>query len=70
MLKRPHKGTFHKFSPKHLDRYVQEFAGRHNVREQDTIGQLASVREGMDGKRLTYKALIRDNGLASGARAA
>ncbi len=25
MLKRAHKGTFHKLSPKHLDRYVQEF---------------------------------------------
>ena len=23
MLKRAHKGTFHKLSPKHLDRYVQ-----------------------------------------------
>ena len=40
MLKRAHKGTFHKLSPKHLDRYVQEFAGRHNLREQDTIEQL------------------------------
>ena len=29
MLKRAHKGTFHKLSPKHLDRYIQEFAGRH-----------------------------------------
>ena len=28
MLKRAHKGTFHKISPKHLDRYVEEFAGR------------------------------------------
>ncbi len=27
MLKRAHKGTFHKLSPKHLDRYVQELAG-------------------------------------------
>ena len=27
MLKRAHKGTFHKISPKHLNRYVQEFAG-------------------------------------------
>ena len=35
MLKRAHKGTFHKLSPKHLDRYVQEFAGRHNLRERD-----------------------------------
>ena len=69
MLKRAHKGTFHKFSPKHLDRYVQEFAGRHNVREQDTINQIGSLRSGMEGKRLTYKALKKANGLASGARA-
>ncbi len=68
MLKRAHKGTFHKLSPKHLDRYVQEFAGRHNLREQDTIDQMASVSGGMEGKRLRYRTLIADNGLASGAR--
>ena len=59
MLKRAHKGTFHKISPKHLDRYVQEFAGRHNLREQDTIDQMAAISDGMTGKRLTYKDLIR-----------
>ena len=69
MLKRAHKGTFHKLSPKHLDRYVQEFAGRHNVRGQDTIDQIVSLRDGMEGKRLTYKALKKANGLDSGARA-
>ena len=69
MLKRAHTGTFHKLSPKHLDRYVQEFAGRHNVREQDTIEQMRAVTAGMDGKRLTYERLIEANGLASGARA-
>lgn len=68
MLKRAHKGTFHKLSPKHLDRYVQEFVGRHNVREQDTIEQMAAVTDGMEGKRLTYPCLIAANGLASGAR--
>ena len=69
MLKRAHKGTFHKLSPKHLDRYVQEFAGRHNIREQDTINQLESISKGMNGKRLRYRQLIADNGLSSGARA-
>ncbi len=68
MLKRAHKGTFHKFSPKHLDRYVQEFAGRHNVREQDTIEQMAAVTDGMEGTRLTYEQLIAPNGLENGAR--
>ena len=69
MLKRAHKGTFHKLSPKHLDRYVQEFAGRHNLRERDTAEQLKSVSQGMNGKRLRYQDLIADNGLDSGARA-
>ena len=69
LLKRAHTGTFHKLSPKHLDRYVQEFAGRHNLRALDTINQIKGIRRGMEGKRLTYKALIKDNGLKSGARA-
>ena len=68
MLKRAHKGTFHKVSPKHLQRYVSEFAGKHNVREQDTLAQMASLAIGLAGKRLKYHHLIADNGLASGAR--
>ena len=42
-LKRAHKGTFHKISEKHLQRYVDEFAGRHNVRKADTIDQMQNV---------------------------
>lgn len=68
MIKRAHKGTFQKFSPKHLDRCVQEFAGRHNLREQDTDEQIASLRAGMDSKRLRYKDLIEHRGLSSGLR--
>jgi transposase-like protein len=68
MLKRAHKGVYHKLSPKHLDRYVREFAGRHNVRERDTIDQMAAVVAGMVGKRLMYQTLIADNGRDSGAR--
>ena len=68
MLKRAHKGTFHKLSPKHLNRYVQEFAGRHNLREHDTIDIMGAVACGMNGKRLRYRELIADNGLPSGAR--
>ncbi len=37
MLKRAHKGVYHKMSAKHLQRYVDEFSGRHGIREQDTI---------------------------------
>ncbi len=68
MLKRAHKGVYHKMSPKHMDRYVAEFSGRHNVREADTIDQMSGVVAGMAGKRLRYRELIADNGLASGAR--
>ena len=67
-LKRAHKGVYHKISPKHLQRYVDEFSGRHNVRKADTIDQMAIVVTGMAGKRLRYEDLIADNGMSSGAR--
>ncbi len=69
-MKRAHKGTFHKMSPKHLDRYVQEFAARHNLREADTIDIMNSIATGSVGKRLRYRELIADNGLDSGTRSA
>ena len=59
-LKRAHKGTFHKISPKHLQRYVNEFAGKHNIRDQDTIDQMNAVIAGMVGKRLMYRDLVAD----------
>ena len=60
MLKRAHKGTFHKISPKHLDRYVTEFAGRHNKRRFDTEDQMESMVAGMRGRRLKYRDLVSD----------
>ena len=68
VLKRAHNGVYHKFSVKHLQRYVTDFAGRHNVRTKDTLSQMEFIVAGMVGKRLTYKALKADNGLSSGAR--
>ena len=58
MLKRAHKGVYHKISAKHLQRYVDEFAGRHGIRERDTLDQMQSVVAGMVGKRLMYRDLI------------
>ena len=58
MLKRAHKGTFHKISAKHLHRYITEFTGRHNVRYVDTIGQMRRLARGMQGKRLRYADLV------------
>ena len=57
-LKRAHKGTFHHFSVKHLDRYVAEFAGRHNSRDADTIDMMGIVVQRMNLKRLRYDDLI------------
>lgn len=58
MLKRAHKGTFHKLSAKHLQRYVNEFAGRHNIRDMDTADQMAHIVAGLIGKRLMYRELV------------
>ncbi|MDE2992910.1 MAG: IS1595 family transposase, partial [Chloroflexota bacterium] len=58
MVKRGYHGTFHHFSPKHLHRYINEFAGRHNVRDRDTLHQMALLATGLDGKRLKYRDLI------------
>ena len=58
MLKRAHKGVYHKISAKHLQRYVNEFAGRHGVRELDTFEQMGSIADAMVGKRLSYQDLV------------
>ena len=58
MLKRAHKGVYHKISPWHLHRYVTEFTGRHNIRELGTLDQMASLVDGMVGKRITYRELV------------
>ena len=69
MLKRAHDGTFHKISPKHLQRYVSEFAGKHNHRESATVVQMRDTVARLVGRRLLYRDLIADNGLSSGSGA-
>ena len=58
IFKRGYKGTFHKLSNKHLHRYVREFAGRHNIRDLDTIEQMRVLARGMIGRRLRYRELM------------
>ena len=58
LLKRGYHGTYHHMSAKHLDRYVGEFAGRHNDRERDTVDQMSHIAQGVVGKRLRYEDLI------------
>ena len=58
MLKRGHKGVYHKMSKKHLHLYVSEFKGRYNIRELDTIGQMEVIALMTMGKRLSYEDLV------------
>ena len=59
-LKRAHKGVYHKISPKHLNRYVRQFSGKHNARDADTIRQMQDIVARMVGKRLMYRDLVAD----------
>lgn len=58
LLERGYKGIFHHISFKHLHRYVNEFAGRLNIRDMDTIDMMTTLVQHMVGKRLTYDQLI------------
>ena len=68
LFKRAYIGTFHKLSPKHLDRYVQEFAVKHDIRDLGTLAQMRDTVLRLVGRNLLYRTLIADNGLPSGAR--
>ncbi len=68
MLKRAHDGTFHKISPKHLQRYVSEFAGKHNIRESGTLVQMRDTVARLVGRNLLYRDLVAGNGLGGTAR--
>ena len=59
-FKRGYRGTFHHVSPKHLHRYVSEFAALHNLRIQDTEAIMAEIAARMVGKRLMYRDLTAD----------
>ena len=57
MLKRGYHGTFHHFSAKHMQRYINEFAARQGLRELDTIDLMGVAR--MIGRRIMYRDLVR-----------
>ncbi len=44
-------------SAKDLQRYVNEFAGRHNVLSRDTLDQMAAIARGFTAKRLRLQDL-------------
>jgi transposase-like protein len=59
-LKRGFYGTFHRFSAKHLQRYVDEFDFRWNQGNcrHETMRRIESLAGGCFGRYLSYKALI------------
>jgi len=56
LLKRGYIGTFHHFSEKHMGRYVNEFATRHNRRDWDTMAHIEQSLRNANGV-LGYKVL-------------
>lgn len=68
MLKRGYVGTYHKMSPEHLQRYANEFSGRHNDRTLDTEEQMVKMIRMMEGKTLSYASLIAEGPRAQAVR--
>ncbi len=51
-----------------LDRCAAQFAGKHNIRSEDTADQMVSVAAGLVGRRLMYRDLITNPEAPSGAK--
>jgi len=59
LLKRGYIGVYHWMSEKHIQRYINEFATRHNRRDLGTLSHINLCVRGMFGKRLSYEELIK-----------
>ena len=56
-LKRTWIGTYHYWSPEHLDRYVTEHSFRYNRRGVHVIDRMGEAAEMLDGRSLTWREL-------------
>ncbi len=64
-LKRAHKGVYHKMSHKHLQRYVNEFSGRHGIRN---VIRWTKCKRLFPGSDAVYDADRRQRAAKWGAR--
>ena len=62
LLKRGYTGTYHHFSLKHLQHYLNEFTFRLNEGnyEVDTMYCIAAICKGIHGKRIAYRNLVAE----------
>ena len=58
LLRRCYNGTYHRIDDKHLHRYINEFAGRLNMKSLGAADKMCKIVRGWMGKRLTYKQLV------------
>lgn len=58
VLKRGYYGIYHKWSVKHLQRYVNEFVLRYNLRGADCMERIRQAISAGLGKHLTYRELV------------
>ena len=58
LLKRGYHGIFNHIRDKRLDRYVNKFARRQNLRELGTIDIIKAISLNMKGKRLWFRELV------------
>ena len=57
-IKRSYIGVHHWWSNKHMRRYVEAAAGRHNLRRLPALDRMAATWRGMEGKRLRYRDFV------------
>lgn len=66
LFKRHMRGTYVSVSPKHLQRYADEQAFRHNVLKLTDNERVQKIIDGLIGKRLTFDELTGQQGANNG----